>query len=115
MLLWAGWLSLACCCWGMMHVLCRRCKETGESKVILTTLCGHGHFDMSSYAKYLDGGLQVRCKEIWGEVCGKYVVEIWHPACVLHELQNIQARQAGRVPCPEVMCSCHWNGMLGMC
>ena len=47
------------------HLLCYlhpkhyRCKETGESKVILTTLCGHGHFDMSSYAKYLDGGLQV--------------------------------------------------------
>jgi predicted alternative tryptophan synthase beta-subunit len=36
-----------------------RCKETGEAKVILTTLCGHGHFDMSSYAKYLDGGLKV--------------------------------------------------------
>jgi hypothetical protein len=27
--------------------------------VILTTLCGHGHFDMSSYAKYLEGGLKV--------------------------------------------------------
>lgn len=35
-----------------------KCKETGESKVILTTLCGHGHFDMSSYAKYLEGELK---------------------------------------------------------
>lgn len=43
-----------------MFVGVHRCKETGESKVLLTTLCGHGHFDMSSYAKYLDGGLQVR-------------------------------------------------------
>jgi hypothetical protein len=37
----------------------RRCIETGESKVILTTLCGHGHFDMSSYEKFLSGSLEV--------------------------------------------------------
>lgn len=34
-----------------------RCKETGESKVILMAMCGHGHFDLSSYDKYLQGGL----------------------------------------------------------
>ena len=31
----------------------RRCKETGESKVILTALCGHGHLDMAAYEAYL--------------------------------------------------------------
>ena len=33
------------------------CKETGEEKVILTALCGHGHFDMSAYDDYLAGNL----------------------------------------------------------
>lgn len=33
------------------------CRETGEEKVILTAVCGHGHFDMASYDKYLSGGL----------------------------------------------------------
>ncbi len=32
-----------------------RCKETGEEKVILTALCGHGHFDLAAYDAYLDG------------------------------------------------------------
>ncbi len=32
-----------------------RCKETGEEKVILTALCGHGHFDMAAYDAYLAG------------------------------------------------------------
>ena len=31
------------------------CKESGEEKVILTALCGHGHFDLASYESYLDG------------------------------------------------------------
>jgi len=34
-----------------------RCKETGEEKVILTALCGHGHFDMTAYQAYLAGDL----------------------------------------------------------
>jgi len=34
-----------------------RCKESGEEKVILTALCGHGHFDLSSYESYLAGEL----------------------------------------------------------
>ena len=33
------------------------CKETGEEKVILTALCGHGHFDMAAYDAYLSGRL----------------------------------------------------------
>jgi len=33
----------------------KRCAETGEEKVILTALCGHGHFDMVAYERYLAG------------------------------------------------------------
>jgi tryptophan synthase beta chain len=33
------------------------CKESGEEKVILTALCGHGHFDMTAYDAYLGGRL----------------------------------------------------------
>jgi tryptophan synthase beta chain len=32
-----------------------RCKETGEQKVILTALCGHGHLDLPAYGSYLAG------------------------------------------------------------
>ncbi|WP_250006186.1 TrpB-like pyridoxal phosphate-dependent enzyme [Actinoplanes sp. M2I2] len=32
-----------------------RCKETGEPKVILTALCGHGHLDLPAYGKFLSG------------------------------------------------------------
>jgi tryptophan synthase beta chain len=35
-----------------------RCKETGESKVILTALCGHGHLDLPAYDAYLSGAMQ---------------------------------------------------------
>jgi tryptophan synthase beta chain len=31
------------------------CKESGEEKVILTALCGHGHLDLPAYASYLAG------------------------------------------------------------
>jgi tryptophan synthase beta chain len=31
------------------------CKESGEAKVILTALCGHGHFDLAAYESYLAG------------------------------------------------------------
>ncbi|CAH2056565.1 unnamed protein product [Thlaspi arvense] len=33
------------------------CRETGESKVILMAMCGHGHFDLASYEKYLQGSM----------------------------------------------------------
>jgi len=33
----------------------RRCTETGEEKVILTALCGHGHLDLPAYDAYLRG------------------------------------------------------------
>jgi tryptophan synthase beta chain len=32
-----------------------RCKETGEEKVILTALCGHGLLDLSAYANFQSG------------------------------------------------------------
>jgi len=35
-----------------------RCRETGESKTILFTLSGHGHFDMAAYDSYLAGELE---------------------------------------------------------
>ncbi len=35
-----------------------RCKASGESKVILINLTGHGHFDMASYDKYFAGKLE---------------------------------------------------------
>lgn len=31
------------------------CKESGEEKVILTALCGHGHLDLAAYEQYLAG------------------------------------------------------------
>ncbi len=32
-----------------------KCKETGEAKTILIAHSGHGHFDLSSYSRYLSG------------------------------------------------------------
>jgi tryptophan synthase beta chain len=34
-----------------------RCKESGEEKVILTALCGHGHLDLAAYDSYLRGSI----------------------------------------------------------
>ena len=36
----------------------RRCAESGEEKVILTALCGHGHFDMAAYQRFLSGEME---------------------------------------------------------
>ncbi|MBV9092819.1 MAG: TrpB-like pyridoxal phosphate-dependent enzyme [Streptosporangiaceae bacterium] len=33
----------------------KRCAESGQPKVILFNLCGHGHFDMVAYERYLSG------------------------------------------------------------
>ncbi len=35
-----------------------RCKESGESKTILTALCGHGHLDMAAYESFLAGTMR---------------------------------------------------------
>jgi tryptophan synthase beta chain len=35
-----------------------RCKETGEEKVILTALCGHGLLDLAAYSDYMSGQLR---------------------------------------------------------
>ena len=34
------------------------CREEGMSRVIAFNLCGHGHFDMSSYDRYLRGDIE---------------------------------------------------------
>lgn len=36
----------------------KRARETGEETVILTALCGHGHFDLPAYDAYLTGQMQ---------------------------------------------------------
>ena len=36
----------------------RKATETGEEKVILTAMCGHGHFDMAAYDAYFRGELE---------------------------------------------------------
>ncbi|HTX19622.1 MAG TPA: TrpB-like pyridoxal phosphate-dependent enzyme [Bacteroidota bacterium] len=36
----------------------QKCKETGEKKVIVFNLSGHGHFDMTAYEQYHQGKLQ---------------------------------------------------------
>jgi tryptophan synthase beta chain len=33
-------------------------KEAGEARVILFNLCGHGHFDLTAYERYLSGALE---------------------------------------------------------
>jgi tryptophan synthase beta chain len=35
-----------------------KCRETGESKVIVFNASGHGHFDMGSYERYLNNSLE---------------------------------------------------------
>jgi len=50
-----------------------RCKETGEEKVILTALCGHGLLDLPAYGDYLSGemrDLQVSDKAIEAALAG---------------------------------------------
>ena len=37
--------------------MCIRDRETGEEKVILTALCGHGHFDLAAYDQFLNGNM----------------------------------------------------------
>eukprot|EP00292_Cryptomonas_paramecium_P006890 CAMPEP_0113680378 /NCGR_PEP_ID=MMETSP0038_2-20120614/11277_1 /TAXON_ID=2898 /ORGANISM="Cryptomonas paramecium" /LENGTH=458 /DNA_ID=CAMNT_0000598735 /DNA_START=68 /DNA_END=1444 /DNA_ORIENTATION=- /assembly_acc=CAM_ASM_000170 len=41
-----------------MIVEALKCKESGESKVILVNLCGHGFLDMPAYQKYNKGEMQ---------------------------------------------------------
>ncbi len=37
--------------------LAEQAKQTGEETVILTALCGHGHFDLAAYESYLAGSM----------------------------------------------------------
>jgi tryptophan synthase beta chain len=36
----------------------QRCAETGEEKVLLTALCGHGHLDLAAYGQYMAGEVE---------------------------------------------------------
>jgi tryptophan synthase beta chain len=36
----------------------KKCRETGQKKVILFNLSGHGHFDMAAYEQYFAGKLE---------------------------------------------------------
>lgn len=36
----------------------KKAKETGESPVIVTALCGHGHFDLAAYEEFLSGNMK---------------------------------------------------------
>ena len=38
--------------------IAKECARSGEAKTILIGFSGHGHFDMSAYAAYLDGALR---------------------------------------------------------
>jgi tryptophan synthase beta chain len=51
-----------------------RCKESGEEKVILTALCGHGHLDLAAYGAYLSGALTDH--ELTGEEIADYVAAL---------------------------------------
>ena len=43
--------------WGAMQEALA-CKESGETKVIVFNLCGHGHFDLAAYEQYLANSLE---------------------------------------------------------
>ena len=51
-----------------------RCRETGEEKVILFNLSGHGLIDMSAYDQYLSGNLQNY--EVTDEDVAKNIAEL---------------------------------------
>ena len=42
----------------MLHAL--KARESGEKKVILFNLSGHGHFDLAAYESYLDGNMDLK-------------------------------------------------------
>jgi tryptophan synthase beta chain len=51
-----------------------RCKETGEAKVILTALCGHGHLDLPAYGRFLAGEMEDR--ELSGDAVAAAVANL---------------------------------------
>ena len=52
----------------------KKCAETGEEKVILFNLSGHGLIDMTAYDQYLSGNLQNY--EITDEMIKKNIDEL---------------------------------------
>jgi tryptophan synthase beta chain len=53
-----------------------KCKETGEEKVLLFCLSGHGLIDMPSYMSYINGDLQDY--QISDEEINKYLAGVPH-------------------------------------
>jgi tryptophan synthase beta chain len=53
-------------------------KKTGEKKVILFNLSGHGHFDLSAYEKYLTGSME------------DYPLEAQDPAEIFSHLPKVE-------------------------
>ena len=51
--------------------IAKDCARSGEAKTILIGFSGHGHFDMTAYAAYLDGELQRTARA--GEPAGEAV------------------------------------------
>ena len=43
--------------WGAMQEALA-CRESGESKVIVFNMCGHGHFDLAAYEQHLADNLE---------------------------------------------------------
>lgn len=43
--------------WGAMKEALA-CKESGEGKVIVFNMCGHGHFDLAAYEQHLADNLE---------------------------------------------------------
>jgi tryptophan synthase beta chain len=52
----------------------RRCRESGEEKVIAFNLSGHGHFDMGAYQAYFAGQLQPH--EFTGEMLRENMAQL---------------------------------------
>ena len=52
----------------------KKCKETGEEKVILFNLSGHGLIDMAAYDQFLSGSLQDY--EVTDEDVAKNIAEL---------------------------------------
>ena len=53
-----------------------KCKETGEEKVILFNLSGHGLIDMASYDKYLSGDLEMCIRDSLYAGAGQHVPKV---------------------------------------
>ena len=85
-----------------------RCRETGESKVILTALCGHGFLDMAAYDKFKRewvGG--------WAGEGGGYTVGGWESRLCGHGFLDMAAHFSWRLASSSA--SGGLGGPVGVC